>query len=331
MKSYTIQEFTDLHIDNSALYILPSNISSALKALSLEIGIPAIIDEPVSQTNNQRKYTDRHNDNRQMKSANNNNNRRQQVKNAAPSSSENWETIRNFKTTKMEVKAGVEKQIDEIRVCLNKISTKNYDTQKVAILQKINDSIRTDDMDSRENMVRIATAIFEIASSNKFYSEIYADLYYELITQHAIFSEIINDVVMKYNISIDNIKYVDPNVDYDGFCSFTKTNDSRRAMAIFIVNLMIKGVLEQNVITDIIIRLQDLVFKYADEDGRSNELDEINENIFLFMVQCKNFVTGEQPWIIILENNNKLSQYKAKDHKSFTSRSMFKYMDIIKQ
>jgi hypothetical protein len=102
-------------------------------------------------------------------------------------------------------------------------------------------------------------------------------------------------------------------------------------MMLNIVNLMIKEVLEQNVITDIIIRLQDLVFKYADEEGRSNELDEITENVFLFMSQCKNFVTGEQPWTTILENNNKLSQYKAKDHKSFTSRSMFKYMDIVKQ
>jgi hypothetical protein len=237
----------------------------------------------------------------------------------------------------MEVKEGVEKQINEIRICLNKISNKNYETQRDVILEKIATSFQTcgaeldtDEMEKErsKNSLKIATAIFDIASSNKFYSEIYADLYNELINHHSIFRDVIHDVVVKYNKSIDNIQYVDSNADYDGFCAFTKTNDMRRALATFVIHLMAKGVLEKSVILGIISQLQGLIFQYMDEPNRSNEIEEITENIFIFVSQSRAILEQELDWQTIDENIQKLSQLKVKEHVSVTSRMVFKYMDL---
>ena len=40
---------------------------------------------------------------------------------------DDWETIRTFQATELEEKEGFEKQIDQIRSHLNKLSDKNYD------------------------------------------------------------------------------------------------------------------------------------------------------------------------------------------------------------
>ena len=48
-----------------------------------------------------------------------------------------WDKQPAFKATKMETKEGIEKQINDIRILLNKLTDKTYETHKEAIIQKI--------------------------------------------------------------------------------------------------------------------------------------------------------------------------------------------------
>jgi hypothetical protein len=87
-------------------------------------------------------------------------------------------------------------------------------------------------------MLRIANSIFDIASTNKFYSELYAILYKELTGKFPVFKEIIIRFISQYLENIGKIQFIDSNKDYDLYCENNKLNDKRKAMSAFLVNLM---------------------------------------------------------------------------------------------
>jgi hypothetical protein len=247
--------------------------------------------------------------------------------------STDWETIRSFKATKVETKTGTDKHIDNVRILLNKISSKNYDTQKSFLMDQIISIIELveEDVEKKESDIKkVATIIFDIASTNKFYSELYAELYSDLVNRFSVFKDVLDGFVEKYIDSLNSIFYIYPNVDYDGFCAYTKTNDLRKATASFIINLMKNGILEKSVVLNIIMHLERILLQYIDESDRTNEVDETTENLYLFITQSKSFLQKESEWTsnIVLKIAD-ISKMKSKDHPSLSSRAVFKYMDIM--
>lgn len=249
-----------------------------------------------------------------------------------------WEKQAEFIATKILKKEGIEKLINEIRVSLNKISTKNYETHRDTIFKNINDIIdheqieieQQQDPQQQEQIDKIAAAIFEIASTNKFYSVLYATLYKELTEKYPIFTDILqNFITTTYLNNINSIEYVDEQKDYDKFCLINKENDRRKAMSVFIINLMKKELVPKHTTVDIITHLQDLVMAFVDQPDKNYVVDEITENIFLLLTTCEKDLIHEPGWDIIVNNIQTCSQYKVKEHQSISSRAIFKYKDIV--
>jgi hypothetical protein len=244
-----------------------------------------------------------------------------------------WNSGKTFKVTTKVVKEGTEKLLTDIRISLNKLSNKNMETQQEQIIQNI-EKILEETQDKVQDINKIAKIIFDTAVSNKFYSELYADLYNNLIAKFdTVFKDQLGDLLNNYKVSINDINFVDPNKDYDGYCEYTKKNDVRKAITTFIVNLVKKNILSETDILDIIMYLEDLVFKYAEEEGRTNELEEIVENLFILITQSEAVLTNAEFWLEkIIPNIHELSKLRKKDaskYKSMTSRATFKLMDII--
>lgn len=359
---YTVDQFQQLFDEGE--YTLDDNILKIIQYLEENIVIPpdAIESAPltnrrISEPLNSRggNYNDRigndRNGNRNRRSGQGNSGFNKRGGNSGFSRSSidtkeiDWETARNFKTTKIATKEGVDKHINDIRVMLNKLSAKNYDTQKSVVISKIMEILETLNVDPADNsddeddyaivsdgkldQCKIANAVLDIASANKFLSELYSDLYLELVGQNAIFNEILVGFTDKYIATIHEIHYIDANVDYDGFCNYNKTNDTRKSMATFIVNLMKRGLISNIVVLNMIVELQNLTNKYIDEENRTNEVDEITENIALFVSMCKPVLSNEPIWTATIAPNIKqMTTMKAKEHKSLSSRVVFKYMDL---
>ena len=74
---------------------------------------------------------------------------------------------------------GVDKDIDELRGILNKLTSKNYDTMKANIIQTLTKMFEKNC--NEEDLEKIGESIFEIGSVNKFWSALYAKLYKDLI------------------------------------------------------------------------------------------------------------------------------------------------------
>ena len=255
-----------------------------------------------------------------------------------PSFPEKWEDRSGFKTTPLLIveKNGVDKWLQEIRTGLNKLSTKNYDSQKTDIIQCIQncciDTENQTDEQKKENLRTIATAIFNIASTNKFYAELYAKLYRELIQVNSIFQEILFLHVTNYASSVKEIEYFNPENDYEKYCVNNKVNDARKATAVFLVHLIKEEVIPVMRVLNIIVAFQKLVLEYVDQEEKINEVEEITEILFLLIKEGKSMYDecqGEYIWkFVIKQNIEVLSKYSKKDKKSLSSRAIFKYVDM---
>jgi len=243
-------------------------------------------------------------------------------------SEEAWETLRSFKATVVEKKTdGIEKTLNDIRICLNKISQKNYDAIEGLLLDSIAIIFNTEN--SEECMKKVANHIFDIASSNKFFSEIYARLYKVLVSKYTIFQNILSGFVSTFTDRIKDIQYVDQNSDYDAFCMNNKINDARKATAVFIVNLVKINVLPKVDLLALINSVIDVVLEYIETPDKINQVEEITENVFLLISESHSFMKDIEEWNQVLENINSISLMKVKEKTSLSSRAVFKYMDIM--
>jgi hypothetical protein len=298
-------------------YKLPETIINIITNLSNELGVT--FKENTKTTNSQEENIG---ENKKFSKRNFGNKRVKPVVDE-----DQWEKIKAFKSTQIEQKEGIEKLINDVRVCLNKISNKNYETQRDTIIQFIKEIIENKETDIE--LLKIKKSIFEIASTNKFYSELYALLYKDLINTFECFKENIEPFINEYIDSIQNINYVDPKVDYDKYCDYNKENDKRKAMSAFIVNLSKNDIVEKNIVINKIIYLEELVLNYCDTQDKTNELEEITENLFILVTKSLSIMMNEPNWEIVINNIKHLAQMKTKEHKSLSSRALFKFMDIL--
>ena len=130
-------------------------------------------------------------------------------------SDDDWSTVKTFQPTKIEEKVGLAAQIDIIRTFLNKMSDKNYIDMRNKIIEII-DKLVLENI-TQDDMALLSAALFEIASNNRFYSKMYAELYSDLTSKYEMmlstFETNFDHFIELFNV----IEYVDPKVNYDKF------------------------------------------------------------------------------------------------------------------
>jgi hypothetical protein len=240
---------------------------------------------------------------------------------------EDWESIRAFQATEVTRSQGIETNINTIRSCLNRITTDNYIEMRDAILSEIATLISSNA--NEESMLKIGTSIFNTASSNQFYSQTYATLFKDLLEKHDFFKPIFDESMKDYIKLFQRIEYIDPKKDYDKFCENNKSNDKRKAMSLFIVNLMKEGIVSASQVVELVIDLQRMLNDNLKIAGKTNELDEISENIYIIIKNGHTELTGMEEWVNILNNITFISLLKIKSYPSITNKTIFKHVDIL--
>jgi hypothetical protein len=331
-------------LQNGIEYTLPTSIVTNIQNIEKEINnssIKKMYSIPVLNTpSNTSNYSSNMVRNRDRDRDRDSRPTMNKIKKYPEESELSWDNIRNFKITKIEKKEGTDKYINDIRICINKMSNKNYDTQKTTILEYIHKL--TTEMESPEELQKVATAIFDIASTNKFYSEMYAKIYKELIDLYPVFREILDGFLLQFLNTLSDLKYVDPNVDYDAFCNYNKQNDRKKATAVFIIHMMKQEVILPSIVLNILHYLLQNIENNMDLSDHINEIEEMTELVNLFILEGFVFISNffvatntyleseseKESWLENISKCRVFSQLKVKDKKSLSSRIIFKYMDI---
>jgi len=254
-----------------------------------------------------------------------------------------WETILSFQKTELKKKEGIELSIDNIRSFLNKLTDKTYATMLANILKEITSLFEACKNDTSEEhntetvMNRVASSIFATASSNAFYSEIYARLFQDLMAkeqepehaEYAVFRNVFEQNLASFMSLFDSIEYCDPKKNYDKFCDINKANEKRKAMSLFIVNLMKIGIVEKSQVLALMKQIQELMYSNIRQEGKTNEVDELAENLFIMVKHGHAALKNIDIFDTRVEQITEISKMKIKSKPSITNKTIFKHLDML--
>jgi hypothetical protein len=350
LKQYTLQDFNDILSGGFSYDLKDSNVIELVSSLSNKVGAPTYIKTPIFPKREKPNVvgTDQSTSNSNSNASQENSSSSSRRPRNKPSqiSDEDWTLIRTFQKTEMKKTEGIEKRIDTIRSLLNKLTDATYGVVESEILSEVNNIIRGQGQDDgadaddngsgdidEENINKIAHSIFNTASSNMFYSALYAKLFKQLVQCHDVFSKVFEKSYSEFVGLFKKVEYVDPNVDYNKFCEVTKMNDKRKAMSMFIINLMKESMLESDSVVDIITELQEMVNSYIKQANKTNELEELNENIFILLTNGKGVLSSHEKWDSIVSHIKFLSilKVKMKEYPSVNNKLIFKNMDMLEE
>jgi hypothetical protein len=324
---YSLEQIEDI-IFTGFDYELPEHVIEKISNLAMEVGSPDYVRtpifkkrenpmkvEPTSVISHSKDQGKKKRGNKSMELVND----------------EDWDSIRTFHTTRIETKAGVDADFDSIRSFINKMTDKNYSDMRNKIVEVI-EKIVSENNDS--DLSSIGSNIFEIASSNRYYSKIYADLYADLCSKFEFIKSKYEENLEKFTGLFENIDYVDPNDNYDKFCEINKINEKRKSLATFYINLMYCGVVSKRDIMVITRNLLAKVYEYISMENKKNEVEELTETVALLYRkdlykddEAKDY--EEIDGFTISEVIQKIANSKVKDYKSLTNKALFKFMDLI--
>ena len=236
-----------------------------------------------------------------------------------------WEEMRNFKTTQLAKNIdGIEKNIDDLRGLLNKLTQSNYCQLLEQITTQLENILKN--KATEEELIKVGKSIFEIGSMNKFWSELYAKLYKDLIHIFPIMKQISEKNFESFLTVFETIRYVDAEENYDEFCRINKENAKRRALSSFFVQLMKNDIIPLEKLLIIVNTLQMKFMHLIEQSGRKNEVEEIAENIIIIIQG------GGKPLYInpsISEFINNVVAMKVANYISLSRKTIFKFLDLI--
>jgi len=315
---YSLKDIND--ISNSGFkFEIPKDVLDTINYLCIQVNSNVISNNVFSRTIEE-------DDNKYKKKKGNK---------AMEVSSEEWETIRTFQTTKIEQKQGLDSDIDEIRLYLNKLTDKTFLDMRTKIIDKIDKMIMTMTDDDK---TRVGQLLYDISSTTKFYSKVFGDLFAELGTKYGWIKKVFDEKKTKLMAIYENIKYVDSEVDYDGFCEMNKNNEKRRAITTFYMNLALNGFIEKSFVVNILKEILTSIMNMIKLPDKKNEVDELTEIVaILFNKEMIDDVDDdaddpEDYYVLdesIINTINNLAQKKVKDYPSLSNKAIFKYMDLI--
>lgn len=244
-----------------------------------------------------------------------------------------WAQQVPFKVTTLEKKEGMDVKYSDMRSTLNKITLKNQETLLPKVIEIVNYIMNEDDSDSedfqeQDSYSRITGVLLDIVKKIKTGHRVYVNVLKEIIQCYPSFVTQISEFVTTYRNTYDDIIDIDANDNYDGYCDLVKQNDYRRSNSSFIINLTEQKLVGENELITIIDTLFDMVLDNIDNEQKTVLIEEITENLSIFIINSHSFLKTHSQWGTLIEKLNKCSKLKAKDHKSISSRIVFKYMDI---
>lgn len=303
---YTLKDFNDI-IFNGFNFVLPDETVELISRLSKEVGSPDYVKTPVFKK------------------------RENPLKTEQPFLKRRNDELRtsSFQTTKLEDKVGIDAKIDVIRSHLNKMTDKNYIDMRNKIIDIIDNLITENVTD--DDMLRVSTIIFEIASNNRFFSKIYAELYSDLLSKYDVMKTVFEDSLNKFTELFCVVEFVESTVDYDRFCKNNKDNEKRKALSAFFINLMNNNIISKDTIVSITRNLLFQLHTLITVENKKNEVDELTENIaLLYKKELYDVVAYDKiDDMTIQQLIVKLANSKCKDYKSLTNKTIFKFMDLV--
>tara|TARA_B100000902_G_scaffold145326_1_gene142536 strand:- start:1472 stop:2452 length:981 start_codon:yes stop_codon:yes gene_type:complete len=315
-KIYTIKDFEKLN-KHAEAHILSDKTIEVINMLANMVGAPSYSRTPNFTSDNRRRIPGH------------NKHRRRDKKNTEISD-EDWEAIRNFKATQYSKAEGLNESLNAIRIEINKITNNTYTTQMELINNKLSELMETGAIGA-DDKSRIAELIFIVASSNKFYSSLYANIIIELTTKFDWLTELFNGIIESKFTEYAVFENADPDADYDQFCNINKINENRQSLMCFYIELLKNGFIDLAKIYQYTNHYRTLFNEQLDTDNVAI-VEQIGENISILIEGSYEFYDNHE-----LSNNmeeeiayiRNITETSASKHHGLSNKTIFKFLDTL--
>ena len=292
---YSLEDINKIK-QNGFTFSLPQTTQDLIMNLSKLVGSPDYIKTPVFQK------------------------KRREITANEP----DWELIKQFKPTEKVKRSDHEELVQDIKRSMNKMTDKNYDTLRDDIFKTLSDLENTDIYDT------VMDIIFNLASSNRFYSRVYAKLYKELMDKSSeVFTQRIRKEMNAYMERFSIIRSVDANQDYEAFCDNNKRNEERKAATEFFSHLMAMEVVSVEEMTTLFDQLMEQTMSVLEDSEQKHKMVELVENIFILLSSGASYFNAADRFTGMVAQVKEIADMKVKEHPGLSNKSLFKLMDVI--
>lgn len=331
MYYYTIEDFSTILVEHS---VIPPEVNTLLGNLEAELKRQAAQEPQLPQQQQQQPIQLPRNVAPSHRSSSSQSVVRRHGKGSTKSSTQNvsagdWEALRSFKPTKKtEAAEGSDKIVNDIRMTLNKITQKTYETLKTNVIQAVRECLEL--YPDETTMQKLSKQFFDIVVRDRFLTDIYVDLYLALIENFPAFEGQFDARVDVYRETMDQMKYADPEKDYDAYCNYVKVNDQRKAMTLFIIQLFKKDKIPATYMLELVLFMLNKTRENRDMPNKTNEVDEITENFYLVYLHCNVFLDTCDEWVAqVVPIIREFAEIQLGSFPSISSRALLKYQDIV--
>lgn len=266
-------------------------------------------------------------------------------KNPRAMTDEEWNKVKDFEVKKVVKKKSVfECEISNLKMEMNKITDDNYSSIFDNITLKLDMII---DELSDENYEMLCFSIFEIASSNSFYSSVYAKLYNDLSIKYPKLNIMFDVKLESYMKGFENLQIGDDksenmvdetvtasggdeNSEYNILCKVNNDIQKLTSLTKFIISLVHykNNIMKDKMIAMLFSLLQKFIVNIQKED-QTLICETYIEIICIILETGYHDLKECERFDEIIEDFTEIGEYKPKNYKSFTNKASFRVMDVL--
>jgi len=230
--------------------------------------------------------------------------------------------------TKRNADIGIQRDIKEITLLMNKMTDKNYEKISNNLFESFEYVFK--EYAGNDELEKITDNLNNTIKYNSVYSIVYSKFYKVLVEKYGkLFIDGLEKIHILFEQSIKEIWYVDSDEDYDKYCKMIQDNKNRKSLLIFITRLVMNEYYNE----ETYVKYLSLIMKNI-EDNMNIEnstpiVEELGEILYDMLTSSELEKVKEYDcWVTITNFVQKMKTLSPKDVKSFSMRCKFKYMDI---
>jgi hypothetical protein len=336
MQKYTLQQTTTI-LFAGFNYVLSDETINVFNFLTAQIGSNVFINNNVFQKRELEKERERELDKDDLDQGFKLDKKKKKG-NKGMEVTEDWDNIRSFQATKIEQKSGLDAMINKLKLAMSKLSKDRYLLCKDQIIGVITEIFETEPITSVLTE-KIGNIMFDVILSNKTLLKLYSEMYTDLLGSYDWLRQSLNNRFIKYLDLFKDMKYFDPDQDYDQFCDMNVINEKRKLTSQLFVYLALNGIIPRSSIYELLVSLLRTMTEYINLADKKFEVDEIAENMAILFNKeiiktTEDRVDYDKTMYIIngltiVELITVFAKSKAKDYRSLSNKSIFKCMDLV--
>lgn len=237
-------------------------------------------------------------------------------------------TPKFLSATKRQADVGIQRDIKEITLLMNKMTDKNYDKISNDLFESF-EYVFTEYIGNNE-LEKITDNLNNTIKHNSAYSGVYSKFYKILVNKYGnLFVNGLKKINTAFEESLDNMWYIDSDEDYDKYCEMNQSNKTRKSLLIFITKLVMNEYYDKQVYCHYVNLIINKIEKSMELANSTPLVEELGEVLYDMLISSDlETIKTFDCWETVHNFAKKMKAVSPKDVKSFSMRCKFKYMDM---